>query len=213
MFDQFNTVVRDSPHASSTSSSPLSARYTAAPSVASTSRRDVTSHSASVCHLAFTPSSCQLVSLGTDSRLRVWDPFSGRHLLVHFPHLQCRYRYSRFDVQHAAGVGQLGECIWLGSGRDVREVAITGGAGMRHVAHFDRVNVVATNSRWDEVYSAGADRSILTWQRQCTSDENEREDGEMPLHAPSADPGRQSAAEADAEDWELEDGAETAMLR
>ena len=229
VFDQFNTATpssagKDGAHSSSSpssTSSSLSARYTKAPATAAASlsstsfRRDVTSHSASVAHIAFTPSSCLLLSLGTDSRLRVWDPFSGRHLLVHFPHLQCRYRYSRFDVQHTAGVGQQGERVWLGSGRDVREVPASGGAGMRHVGHFDRVNVVAVNSRWEEAYSAGVDHSILVWQRRRSADEQEREEGEVRQRvdgedgggqSSEADSGQQSAASVDADDWSLEDG-------
>ena len=211
LFDQFNTV-SSAPGPLSSSSSSLSARYTAAPTPSS-SRRDVTSHSASVSHVAFSPSSCLLLSLGTDSRLRVWDPFSGRHLLVHFPHLQCRYRYSRFDVQQSAGVGQLGERVWLGSGRDVRAVPVSGGSGVRYVAHFDRVNVVAVNSRWDEVYSAGVDHSILVWQRQPSTDEAQQEEGELQHRTTqqqhgggSAERDSRSAAAVDADDWSLEEG-------
>jgi len=209
LFDQFNTAVKDNATLSSTSTS-LAARYTAAPT-SSLSRRDVTSHSASVSHITFTPSSCLLLSLGTDSRLRVWDPFSGRHLLVHFPHLQCRYRYSRFDVQQMAGVGQLGERVWVGSGRDVRELPLSGGSGVRHVAHFDRVNVVAVNNRWDEVYSSGVDHSVLVWQKQIIADAAEQEDGE--LTKPVFLDGEQSVvtqlvAVRDVDDWTLEEGEE-----
>ena len=204
---QFNTVVQDGQsQASSRAASSLSTRYSAAPSLSSSRCVDATSHSASVSHIAFTPSSCHLLSLGTDSRLRVWDPFSGRHLLVHFPHIQCRYRYSRFDVQQRmAGAGQLGERVWLGSGRDVRELPVSGGSGVRHVAHFDRVNAVAVNNRWEEVYSAGLDHSILVWQRQHSKDEQEREDGEAQQSSLTTEQSTRSEAALDDNDWSVED--------
>ena len=180
VFDQFYTATPAAVKSGPRTSSGYPVAAASLSSSTASVRRDVTSHSASVSHIAFTPSSCRLLSLGTDSRLRVWDAYSGRHLLVHFPQLQCRYRYSRFDVQQQmAGLGQQGERVWLGSGRDVRELPVTGGSGSRHVAHFDRVNVVAVNGRWDEVYSAGVDHSILAWQRQHSRDDCEHEEGEV----------------------------------
>ena len=70
---------------------------------------------------------------------------------------------------------------------------------MRHVAHFDRVNVVAVNQRWEEVYSAGVDHSVLVWQRQQSVDEQEVEEGE-PLQSSNV-----SALRTDTDDWSLDD--------
>ena len=167
IFDQYNS-------ASSTS---LTARYTSTTPWTTHSSRELSSHSASVSHVHFTPVSSLLLSLGTDSRLRLWNPFTCTNTLTHFSHVVNRYRYARFDV--SAGVGGR-ERVWLGSGKDVREVGVReGGMGRRLVGHFDRVTVVCVNDRWDEAYSGGVDHSMLVWGRRKEEGTDEKEEGEL----------------------------------
>ena len=198
-------VVFDQWNASSTAS--LTSRYTSRPLNASASR-DITSHSAAVCHVAFTPLSSLLLSLGTDSRLRLWNPFTCTNLLTHFS-VNNRYRYARFDVSRGMG-GR--ERVWVGSGKDVREVEVKeGGAGRKLAGHFHRVNVVCVNDKWDEVYSGGVDHSLLVWGRK---DEGKAERGEGLLGVEALQ-GQEGAAVdesegftegADRDEWSDEEG-------
>ena len=165
IFDQYN----------SSSTASFTSRYTSPTPVTSASRA-LSSHAASVSHVQFTPVSALLLSLGTDSRLRLWNPFTCTNLLTHYSHITSRYRYARFDV--SAGPGGV-ERVWVGSGKDVREVGVReGGAGRRLVGHFHRVNVVCCNDKWEEVYSAGVDHSVLVWGRRDEEGKAEREEGE-----------------------------------
>ena len=172
IFDQHNT--RPSAATAASTSSSLSSRYSSpSPALSSShSMRDVTSHSASVSHLAFVPSSSLLLSLGADSRLRLWSPFTTVNTLTHYSRISSSYRYARFSVSSH-------DRVWLGSGKEVLELGVhEGGAGRRHVGHFDRVNVCAVNERWDEVYSAGVDHGLLVWDRKDDRTRWEKEEGE-----------------------------------
>ena len=165
VFDQYNSAA---------TSQSFSSRYT---SPSSWSARDVTSHAGTVSHVHFTPLSSLLLSLGTDSRLRLWNPFTCTNTLTHYSHLTSRYAYARFDVSGGWG-GK--ERVWVGSGKEVREVGLReGGMGRRLVGHFDRVNVVSVNDRADEVYSAGVDHSVLVWARKDEEGKGDKEEGEV----------------------------------
>ena len=54
--------------------------------------RRTSAHDGPVNSVCFTSDGLELLSLGSDSRMRKWDATSGRNTLVNYPDIRCRSR-------------------------------------------------------------------------------------------------------------------------
>ena len=165
--------------------------------------RRLYAHDGAITALAATPDALHYLSAGADSRVRLWDSWTHRHQLLHYPgtvHRGSRGKRlaisadGRYFFHPAALSIQVFETL---SGRLVRE--------LRH-GHFQPITACCCNHLLGEMYSAALDGTIVAW-----SSVDRAPSGDEQSHGLGADPlgwrgggGPHNAAAADGDAWSEE---------
>lgn len=120
-----------------------------------------TAHNGHINAMAFTSSGLNLVTYGTDDRVRLWDISTGRNCLVNYGRIpnQCKK-----GVQIAIS-NTSKELAFLPSLSDILAVDLHSG---KHITKlrgaFNSVNCCAYEENYQELYSGSNDTFILSWQ-------------------------------------------------
>ncbi|XP_046405818.1 DNA excision repair protein ERCC-8-like [Ischnura elegans] len=120
-----------------------------------------TAHDGDVNGLRFTENGFFLVSYGADSKLRVWDVVNGTNLMVNFGttrnNSKCAVQMdvTSFDNEH--------DLVFVPSGSSVIAYEIMTGVKVKKFGHFDTVKCCTFEPWYQQLFSAGKDRTILCW--------------------------------------------------
>jgi len=125
----------------------------------------LSSHGGGVTHLRFTEDGQELLSSGTDKRLRLWDCTTGKNTLMHYPETANGNKLCHFSLSVGGQyVFYPNECnlnvYELKTGRLVRTLS----------AHFKKIHATCAHPFSMEVYTGSLDTSINVWQPRVEGD-------------------------------------------
>eukprot|EP00898_Chlorokybus_atmophyticus_P007079 jgi/Chlat1/7372/Chrsp6S07413 len=116
-------------------------------------------HDGAITAIATTPEGQRLLSMGTDSRARLWDVETGSHYIVHYPNT--RSRASKGSQMAVSSDGRVA-CMPGGTTVGIYDVA-TGEELTRLRGHLEEVSCCCFQLNDTELYTTGNDRQILVW--------------------------------------------------
>ncbi|XP_063901483.1 DNA excision repair protein ERCC-8-like isoform X5 [Zophobas morio] len=122
-------------------------------------------HAGVVTGLCFTPDGFELLSIGSDSKLKVWNYYLGTNKLINFPGIRARRARTL-----AVSLTIPRPLVYVPCHSTIKVYEIHTGE-LVHVlrGHYETVNALAFHPYLPELYSGGADGKILAWTP--TSDE------------------------------------------
>lgn len=128
-----------------------------------------TAHAGSVIGLAFTRDGRNLISYGTDDRVRLWDAESGLNTLVNYGRVDADT--SDVCVQMACtDASCLRDFLFVPSENVLLMYDIYSGEEIRKLrGHFETINCCQFNAATNEVYTGSKDRNLLIWSPELTS--------------------------------------------
>ena len=121
--------------------------------------------------LCFTPDGLNLLSAGSDKRLRLWDAFTGVNTMINYGHTR-NPRSSGWTMKVIQPGDSLSSRILypLGSSGDINIYNVRGGGKQYGTnpmktlhGHFDAVNCFAYSERTQQIVSGGNDSMIIVW--------------------------------------------------
>ena len=115
-------------------------------------------HDGGITALAFTADGTQLMSAGTDGRLRLWDAITGRNTMVNFSDTP------RLKEGNEIALTPDSSTAFVPGAWDVGVYDVRSGRQLAPLrGHFDRVNTVIMHPSEQTLYSGGGDSQILVW--------------------------------------------------
>lgn len=129
-----------------------------------------TAHSGFVNGLQFTNDGLLLVSLGTDNRLRLWETLNGHNQMINYGKVK---NDAKKNIQFSISNNSKPPLIYVPSDSNIHILELFSGdrIGMLF-GHFNSINCCLYRDVYQELYSGGNDRNILTW----TADNFQSED-------------------------------------
>jgi DNA excision repair protein ERCC-8 len=121
-------------------------------------------HSDSVIGLKFTQDGQNLISLGKDNKIRLWDAYSGLNKLVNFGKVLVDDAVSQSRVQISCTETCFPNYLFVPSGNNLLKFNILSGELKQiYKGHFELINSVCYNSALNEAYTGSRDHNILIW--------------------------------------------------
>lgn len=131
-----------------------------------------TAHTGYVNSLQFTSDGLLLVSFGTDNRLRLWETLNGHNQMINYGKIKNDVKKS---VQFAISNNSKPSLIYVPSCGNIYILELLSGQRVGQLyGHFNSVNCCFYRDIYQELYSGGNDRNVLTW----TSDSYQTEDSD-----------------------------------
>lgn len=102
-----------------------------------------------------------LLSFGTDQKLRLWNTSTGKNTLVNYGKLR---NDSSKCIHFAVSENTDPEIVFLPADNNIETFNIQTGEALTTLrGHYYQVNSCVYNSNTQELYSCGNDRNILMW--------------------------------------------------
>lgn len=127
-----------------------------------TSKDSYQSHNGPVNGLQFSSDGLYVISCGTDNTLHLWSTATGEKIKTDFGNVP---NVGKRTVQFTVSEGCTPDLVFMPCGNCISAIDIwTGQKQFSLQGHFMQVNACCYNRDVHELYSTGADRSILVWQ-------------------------------------------------
>ncbi|KAK9791163.1 hypothetical protein WJX73_000510 [Symbiochloris irregularis] len=149
----------------------LDQHYTAAPSAARKRMRreqsrsnsqplpSVCAHDGSVTSILPSPNGLLWLTAGTDGRVRQWDSYNHRNMLINFANT-----FNRATKPRQMATAQESDVLYHPSGSVIQMLRIGGGDELGILrGHMDTVHACAFNPVEHELYTGGSDCQLLAW--------------------------------------------------
>ncbi|XP_033115097.1 DNA excision repair protein ERCC-8-like [Anneissia japonica] len=121
-----------------------------------------TAHNGHVTGLCFTSDGLNLLSCGTDDRLRLWDVMTGRNTLINYGKI---LNNTRRNLKLCVSSDASDDLVFVPSLSDICVFEIHSGRPVVNLTgHYSRVNACTFHPLFQELYSAGNDSNILIWE-------------------------------------------------
>lgn len=105
------------------------------------------------------------------SRIRKWDPVTGRRITTEFPVLA---GLGKDPVDLVCTSGADRDSLFVGEGAAVRMFDVeTGRSERKLTGHYSRVTGLVYNHHSLELYTAGRDKHILSWSPGRSEDQDQ----------------------------------------
>ena len=122
----------------------------------------ITAHNGVVNSLCFTDDGLNLVSFGTDCKVRLWDVALSLNTLVNFGMIQNNYPHQQCTLEICSNSNP--PVIFVPSSKRIIALDLFSGTKILNlVAHFRSVNCCVYRSSTNTLYSGGNDMNILFW--------------------------------------------------
>lgn len=128
-----------------------------------------TAHSGYVNGLKFTSDGLFLVSMGTDSKIKLWNTLSGRKIKIDYGEIKNDVKK---HIQFAISNNSKPCLLYIPSEGNIFVIEIASGKLVNILnGHFHSINCCFYRETYQELYSGGNDRNVLLW----SADEPQRE--------------------------------------
>ncbi|EDO36406.1 predicted protein [Nematostella vectensis] len=120
-----------------------------------------TAHNGHINSICFTSDGLNILSYGTDNRLRLWDTFTGKNTLVNYGRLE---NPSNKAIQCATSEGNLSEVVFVPNLGSINIYDIHSGKRISSlVGHYNKVNCCSFQHDYQVLYSGSFDCHLLSW--------------------------------------------------
>ena len=118
--------------------------------------------------MKFTADGTNIITYGTDCRLRLWDAFSGKNMLTNYGKL---FNDSSKCVKLTLTDGCQPELIFVPEDSNIRSLNLLTGETIATLrGHYNQINCCEYHPLYQELYSGANDRNILIWTADSESD-------------------------------------------
>jgi DNA excision repair protein ERCC-8 len=124
-------------------------------------------HTGPIISLAFTKDGRNIISLGKDNSLRLWDSSNGINTLVNYGRIPLNSVAAESSIQMSCTDNCDPSYVYVPAGNNLLMFNIMNGDHKQtYKGHFESINCCFYNPQLNEFYTGSKDRNILIWSKE-----------------------------------------------